>query len=162
MAILTDWLDVVPELLDFALTRNSEKLPPPQVTSHCKNTLYVLEWAGRANRFIDKVPRDDLSRVDLAIEVDASTMEDLDLYRDQCSHGLWETFIRKMKAFSERDDMLHINFLVALPNFTDPNSLRDEIEKVTEQYPERGYSRSIHLEMEDEEWRWLWAERDWL
>jgi hypothetical protein len=100
-------LDVVPELLDFALTRNSEKLPPPQVTSYCKNTLYVLEWAGQANRFLDKVPRDDLSRVDLAIEVDASTMEDLDLYRDQCSHGLWEMFIRKMKAFSERDDLLH-------------------------------------------------------
>lgn len=58
--------------------------------------------------------------------------------------------------------MLHINFLVALPNFTDPNSSRDEIEKVTEQYTERGYSRSIHLEMKDEEWRWLWAERDWL
>jgi hypothetical protein len=55
-----------------------------------------------------------------------------------------------------------INFLVALPNFIDSNSSRDEIEKVTEQYTKRGHSRSTHLEMEDDEWRWLWAERDWL
>lgn len=49
-------LDVVPEFFGYALTWNSDKLPPRQLVKCCKHIAYVTEWVEQANKSLTNTP----------------------------------------------------------------------------------------------------------
>lgn len=154
-------LDVVPEILDYALTWDSDKRPSPQITEYCENTGYALEWTRQANQSLNKASQDKPRQIDLAVEIHANTRADLDLYKSQCDRGLWMEYGQKMEAVFERNGRLCIDFLYALPQTTDPRSPWVDIEKL---FDEQSIKEDVFCTypMGHEEWKLLWVERDWL
>ncbi|KAF3053350.1 hypothetical protein E8E11_011426 [Didymella keratinophila] len=156
-------LDIVPDFLDYALTWDENSTPSPQIIKYCKDTASVLEWASQTNQFFHNVPEGEEQNVDLAIVIHATMREDLDIYQNRCIRGLWSRFLRKMKAAHGRNNRLLAHFLVAFPSSTDPELPEgEEIELLTEDYILKDLRWSNHLDMTEEEWKWFWADRDWL